>query len=99
MPTLTNNREALQYMPEGGSIINVGSIQAYQPSASILDYASTKGAITAFTKGLAEELIDRGIRVNCVAPGTMNQPSNNQTLKINTYRSRLDAVDSTVVPC
>ena len=86
-------------MPEGGSIINVGSIQAYQPSASILDYASTKGAITAFTKGLAEELIDRGIRVNCVAPGPVNPLSSNQTLKINTYRSRLDAVDSAVIPC
>jgi len=61
-------------MKEGGSIINVSSIQAYQPKASILDYATTKGALVAFTKGLAQELIDRGIRVNSVAPGPVWTP-------------------------
>ena len=67
-------RHALPHMVEGSSIINVASIQAYNPSGSILDYASTKGAIVTFTKGLAQELIQRGIRVNCVAPGPVWTP-------------------------
>lgn len=67
-------RHALPHMAEGSSIINVASIQAYNPSAVILDYASTKGAIVTFTKGLAQELIQRGIRVNCVAPGPVWTP-------------------------
>ncbi|MFL5356038.1 SDR family oxidoreductase [Archangium sp.] len=67
-------RYALPHMKAGGSIINVASIQAYQPSPGILDYASTKGAIVTFTKGLAQELIERGIRVNAVAPGPVWTP-------------------------
>jgi len=67
-------RHALPHMAKGSSIINVASIQAYKPSAVILDYASTKGAIVTFTKGLAQELIQRGIRVNCVAPGPVWTP-------------------------
>ncbi|HYI02425.1 glucose 1-dehydrogenase [Hyalangium sp.] len=67
-------RLALPHMKEGGTIINVASVQAYQPSPSILDYASTKGAIVTFTKGLAQSLIERGIRVNCVAPGPVWTP-------------------------
>jgi NAD(P)-dependent dehydrogenase (short-subunit alcohol dehydrogenase family) len=67
-------RHALPHMAKGSAIINVGSIQTYQPSASILDYAATKGAIVTFTKGLAQELIERGIRVNCVAPGPVWTP-------------------------
>jgi hypothetical protein len=67
-------RHALPHMREGGVIINVASIQAYQPSPGILDYAATKGAIVTFTKGLAQELISRGIRVNCVAPGPVWTP-------------------------
>jgi NAD(P)-dependent dehydrogenase (short-subunit alcohol dehydrogenase family) len=65
---------ALPHMQSGAAIINVASIQAYQPSAAILDYASTKGAIVTFTKGLAQHLIQRGIRVNCVAPGPVWTP-------------------------
>jgi len=65
---------ALPHMKPGSNIINTGSIQAYQPSATILDYACTKGAITSFTKGLAQQLIDKGIRVNCVAPGPVWTP-------------------------
>jgi NAD(P)-dependent dehydrogenase (short-subunit alcohol dehydrogenase family) len=61
-------------MKEGAAIINVASIQASKPSANILDYASTKGAIVTFTKGLAQELIERGIRVNAVAPGPVWTP-------------------------
>lgn len=67
-------RFALPHMKEGASIINTASIQAYQPSAPILDYAATKGAIVTFTKGLAEEVIERGIRANVVAPGPVWTP-------------------------
>jgi len=68
-------REALEHLKPGGSIINTASIQAYQPSAAILDYATTKGAIVAFTKGLAPEAIEKhGVRVNCVAPGPVWTP-------------------------
>ena len=62
-------KAALPHMPEGGSIINVGSIQAYQPSPPLLPYSSTKGAITTFTKGLAQEVVQYGLRANTVAPG------------------------------
>ncbi|KAK9805214.1 hypothetical protein WJX72_006811 [[Myrmecia] bisecta] len=62
------------HMKKGGAIINVGSIQAYKPSPGILDYATTKGAIVAFTKGLAQQLITEGIRVNAVAPGPVWTP-------------------------
>jgi NAD(P)-dependent dehydrogenase (short-subunit alcohol dehydrogenase family) len=67
-------RHALPHLSAGASIINVASIQAYQPSPPILDYAATKGAIVTFTKGLAQELASRGIRVNAVAPGPVWTP-------------------------
>jgi len=67
-------RHALPYMPSGSSIINTVSIQAYDPSWFILDYASTKGALVTFTKGLAQHTIDKGIRVNAVAPGPVWTP-------------------------
>ena len=67
-------RYALPHMKEGAAIINVASIQAYQPSPNILDYATTKGAIVTFSKGLAQSLIERGIRVNVVAPGPVWTP-------------------------
>ena len=67
-------RYALPHMEKGSAIVNSASIQAYNPNASILDYAATKGAIVTFTKGLAQELIERGIRVNCVAPGPVWTP-------------------------
>jgi NAD(P)-dependent dehydrogenase (short-subunit alcohol dehydrogenase family) len=67
-------RHALAHMRKGSAIINVASIQGYQPSPHIIDYATTKGAIITFTKGLSQELIERGIRVNCVAPGPVWTP-------------------------
>lgn len=75
-------QEALNYLPAGGSIINTTSIQATQPSPGLLDYAATKGAITNFTRGLAQQLTPKGIRVNAVAPGpiwTPLQPSYGQS--------------------
>jgi NAD(P)-dependent dehydrogenase (short-subunit alcohol dehydrogenase family) len=67
-------RAALPHMAPGSTVINVASIQAYQPSPGIIDYATTKGAIVTFTKGLSQELIERGIRVNAVAPGPVWTP-------------------------
>jgi len=67
-------KAAVPHMPAGASIINTTSIQSYQPSAGLLDYASTKGAITAFTKSLAKMLIAKAIRVNAVAPGPIWTP-------------------------
>jgi len=67
-------RAALAYLPKGGVIINTGSITGLEGNKTLLDYAATKGAIHAFTKSLAQSLIDRGIRVNCVAPGPIWTP-------------------------
>jgi NAD(P)-dependent dehydrogenase (short-subunit alcohol dehydrogenase family) len=65
---------AVPVMEPGSTIINTTSIQAAQPSPSLLHYATTKGAISTFTKGLAQELAERGIRVNGVAPGPIWTP-------------------------
>jgi len=61
-------------MSPGGVIINTGSVNSYDPGPELLDYASTKGAILIFTKGLAKQLANRGIRVNMVAPGPVWTP-------------------------
>ncbi len=65
---------ALAYLGEGSSIINTSSIQAYEPSAQLLDYAATKAAVNSITVNLAEQLGPRGIRVNAVAPGPIWTP-------------------------
>ncbi len=70
----TLSRAALKHFPDGATIINTTSVQAYDPSPTLLDYASTKAAINAFTKGLAVQLAPRGIRVNAVAPGPIWTP-------------------------
>jgi NAD(P)-dependent dehydrogenase (short-subunit alcohol dehydrogenase family) len=69
-------RAAAPHLGEGDSIINTGSVTGLQGSKEALDYASTKGAIHAFTKSLAQNLLHRGIRVNCVAPGPVWTPLN-----------------------
>ena len=68
------SQQALSYLKEGSSIINVSSIQAYDPSENLIDYASTKAAINNFTVNLASELGEKGIRVNAVAPGPIWTP-------------------------
>lgn len=65
---------ALPYMKKGSSIINTSSVTAYRGSAELMDYASTKGAIISFTRSLSANLVDKGIRVNAVAPGPIWTP-------------------------
>ncbi len=67
-------KAALPHLKPGASIVNCGSITGMNGSKTLLDYASTKGAIHAFTKSLAQNLAERKIRVNCVAPGPIWTP-------------------------
>ena len=67
---------ALPHLEEGAAIINSTSVTMYQGSKELLDYSSTKGAITAFTRSLSENLVGQGIRVNAVAPGPIWTPLN-----------------------
>ncbi len=68
------SKAALSKMPEGGSIINTTSVQAYLPTGQLLAYATTKGAIVTFTKALSQLAIQHGVRVNAVAPGPVWTP-------------------------
>jgi NAD(P)-dependent dehydrogenase (short-subunit alcohol dehydrogenase family) len=67
-------KAAIPQMPPGASIVNTASIQAYMPKPHLLHYAASKAAIANFTKGLSQELAERGIRVNAVAPGPVWTP-------------------------
>jgi NAD(P)-dependent dehydrogenase (short-subunit alcohol dehydrogenase family) len=69
-------KAALPHLEEGSAIVNTGSITGLEGSKQLLDYSATKGAIHAFTKSLAQNLVERGIRVNCVAPGPVWTPLN-----------------------
>jgi NAD(P)-dependent dehydrogenase (short-subunit alcohol dehydrogenase family) len=66
----------LPHLSKGSSIINTGSVTGLEGSPKLLDYSTTKGAIHAFTKALASNLIEKGIRVNAVAPGPVWTPLN-----------------------
>ncbi|MFF5636913.1 SDR family oxidoreductase [Streptomyces sp. NPDC012825] len=68
------SRAVLPHMPRGGCVINTTSVQGYQPSPHLLDYAMTKAAIVSFTHSMAQLLAERGIRVNGVAPGPVWTP-------------------------
>jgi NAD(P)-dependent dehydrogenase (short-subunit alcohol dehydrogenase family) len=68
------SKAAIPLMKPGSVIINTGSVNSYDPEEELLDYASTKGAILIFTKGLAQQLAKKGIRVNMVAPGPIWTP-------------------------
>lgn len=69
-------KAALPHLEEGSAIVNTGSITGLEGSKQLLDYSATKGAIHAFTKSLAQNLVERGIRVNCVSPGPVWTPLN-----------------------
>ena len=74
-------KAALPHLPAGACVINTASVQAYEPSANLVDYAMTKACLVSFTKSLAKQLAPKGIRVNAVAPGpfwTPLQPSGGQ---------------------
>ncbi len=86
-------RAAVPYLKEGGCIINTGSVTGLEGSSKLLDYSATKGAIHAFTKALASNLISKGIRVNAVAPGpvwTPLNPADSPPERIQTFGSKAD---------
>lgn len=68
------SKAALKHMKKGDAIINTSSVTAYNGSANLLDYSATKGAITSFTRSLALNVAEKGIRVNAVAPGPIWTP-------------------------
>lgn len=75
-------KAAMPHLTSGSAIVNTGSITGLEGNKQLLDYSSTKGAIHAFTKSLAQNVVEKGIRVNCVAPGpvwTPLNPSDNKT--------------------
>jgi NAD(P)-dependent dehydrogenase (short-subunit alcohol dehydrogenase family) len=69
-------KAALEHLQKGSAIVNTGSITGLEGHKELLDYSATKGAIHAFTKSLAQNLVEKGIRVNCVAPGPVWTPLN-----------------------
>ncbi len=69
-------KAALKHLPEGGAIVNCGSITGLEGNKELIDYSATKGAIHAFTKSLAQNLAEKNIRVNCVSPGPVWTPLN-----------------------
>ena len=62
------------HMPGGAAIVNISSVHAHETTKNVVPYATSKGGMEAFTRGFSEELADRKIRINCVAPGAVNTP-------------------------
>jgi NAD(P)-dependent dehydrogenase (short-subunit alcohol dehydrogenase family) len=86
-------KAVLPHLKEGSSIINTGSVTGIEGSKDLLDYSATKGAIHAFTKSLAQNLVEKGIRVNCVAPGpvwTPLNPADVQAEKVSEFGADVD---------
>jgi NAD(P)-dependent dehydrogenase (short-subunit alcohol dehydrogenase family) len=86
-------KATLKNMNEGSAIINTTSVTAYRGSGALIDYASTKGAIVSFTRSLSANLIDKGIRVNAVAPGPIWTP-----LIVSTFEPKKVAQHGSDVP-
>lgn len=74
---------SLPHMPRGSAFVNISSVHAHETTKNVVPYATSKGGIEAFTRGFAEELAPRGIRINCVAPGAVDTPMlwNNPNVK------------------
>jgi NAD(P)-dependent dehydrogenase (short-subunit alcohol dehydrogenase family) len=74
---------AVPHMPQGGAIVNISSVHAHETTKNVVPYASSKGGMEAFIRGFSEEMEDRKIRVNCVAPGAVDTPMlwNNPNVK------------------
>lgn len=75
-------KAALKHLGSGSAIINTTSVNAYKGNAQLMDYSATKGAIVAFTRSLSESLVERGIRVNAVAPGPIWTPLIPSTMSV-----------------
>lgn len=74
---------SLPHMPRGSAFVNISSVHAHETTKNVVPYATSKGGMEAFTRGFAEELAPRGIRINCVAPGAVDTPMlwNNPNVK------------------
>ncbi len=74
---------SVPHMPPGGAIVNVSSVHAHETTKNVVPYASSKGAMEAFTRGFSEEIAEKKLRINCVAPGAVDTPMlwNNPNIK------------------
>lgn len=65
---------SVPHMPPGGAIVNISSVHAHETTRNVVPYASSKGAMEAFTRGFSEEIASKKLRINCVAPGAVDTP-------------------------